>query len=226
MRLKTKTVPADALINEKHIGERIKKLRLKKSMGLVELGAHTGLSPSFLSQLETGRVIPTLRNLARIAMVFSKDISYFFEEEPAPVFAPHRRQERVRLPQGKAPQPSFCFESLGYKVADRSLDPYWAEFTPLPPEAKITMHSHPGLEFLYVISGQLEIRLGEKIEVLSAGDSLCFDGSLPHGYRGAGTKSAEAIVVTAEKLSSSDRTAKEPTRITSGSPAKPGLRAS
>ena len=73
---------AERFIAEKHIGERIKRLRLKKSMGLVELGKHTGLSASFLSQLETGRVVPTLRNLARIAMVFSKDLSYFFETEP------------------------------------------------------------------------------------------------------------------------------------------------
>jgi len=56
---------AERFIAEKHIGERIKRLRLKKSMGLVELGKHTGLSASFLSQLETGRVVPTLRNLAR-----------------------------------------------------------------------------------------------------------------------------------------------------------------
>jgi transcriptional regulator with XRE-family HTH domain len=58
---------AESFIAEKRIGERIKRLRLKKSMGLVELGRHTGLSASFLSQLETGRVVPTLRNLARVA---------------------------------------------------------------------------------------------------------------------------------------------------------------
>ncbi len=46
---------AERFIAEKRIGERIKRLRLKKSMGLVELGKHTGLSASFLSQLETGR---------------------------------------------------------------------------------------------------------------------------------------------------------------------------
>src|SRR5476651_2046486 len=72
---------AESVIAEKRIGERIKHLRLKKSMGLVELGRHTGLSASFLSQLETGRVVPTLRNLARVAMVFSKDLSYFRSEE-------------------------------------------------------------------------------------------------------------------------------------------------
>src|SRR5260370_39874359 len=65
---------AESFIAEKRIGERIKHLRLKKSMGLVELGRYTGLSASFLSQLETGRVVPTLRNLARIAMVLSKDL--------------------------------------------------------------------------------------------------------------------------------------------------------
>ena len=63
---------------------------MKKSMGLVELGRHTGLSASFLSQLETGRVVPTLRNLARIAMVFSKDLSYFFDPEPQTLFRVHR----------------------------------------------------------------------------------------------------------------------------------------
>src|SRR5580693_7432607 len=90
---------AESFIAEKRIGERIRHLRLKKSMGLVELGRHTGLSASFLSQLETGRVVPTLRNLARIAMVFSKDLSYFFETEPHTLFRIHRRNERVRLPQ-------------------------------------------------------------------------------------------------------------------------------
>jgi len=50
------TETTERVISEKRIGERIKRLRLKKSMGLVELGKHTGLSASFLSQLETGRV--------------------------------------------------------------------------------------------------------------------------------------------------------------------------
>src|ERR1700744_6397412 len=76
------TETTEPFIAEKRIGERIKRLRLKKAMGLVELGKHTGLSASFLSQRETGRVVPTLRNLARVAMVFSKDLSYFFETEP------------------------------------------------------------------------------------------------------------------------------------------------
>src|ERR1700710_576476 len=116
---------AEAVITEKHIGERIKRLRLKKSMGLVELGKHTGLSASFLSQLETGRVVPTLRNLARIAMVFSKDLNYFFEPEPQTLFRVHRQKDRVLLPQSGVDEPTYYFESLGYLVPDRQLDPYF-----------------------------------------------------------------------------------------------------
>src|SRR5438045_8758777 len=110
------TETTEKFIAEKHIGERIKRLRLKKSMGLVELGKHTGLSASYLSQLETGRVVPTLRNLARIAMVSSKDPSYFFESEPLSICRVHRRKGRVRLPQTGAESPSYFFESLGYMV--------------------------------------------------------------------------------------------------------------
>ncbi len=112
---------AEAFIAEKRIGERIKYLRLKKSMGLVELGRHTGLSASFLSQLETGRVVPTLRNLARIAMVFSKDLSYFFDPEPQKLFRVHRAKDRLRLPQSGVDDPSYFFESLGYLVPDEGL---------------------------------------------------------------------------------------------------------
>ena len=187
---------AESFIGEKKIGERIKRLRLKKSMGLVELGKHTGLSASFLSQLETGRVVPTLRNLARIAMVFSKDLSYFFDPEPRTLFRVHRQSERVRLPQTGVDDPTYFFESLGYLVPDRTLDPYLAEFIPLKKGAEVRSHVHPGFEFLYVLSGEMEIRHGSQNYTLSPGDSVYFDASTPHSYHCCGTGNARVIIVT------------------------------
>jgi transcriptional regulator with XRE-family HTH domain len=187
---------AEAFIAEKHIGERIKRLRLKKSMGLVELGRHTGLSASFLSQLETGRVVPTLRNLARIAMVFSKDLSYFFETEPSTLFRVHRKKERVRLPQSGVDDPTYYFESLGYMVPDRQLDPYFAEFIPLKKTTDVRPHVHPGYEFLYMLDGELEIRHADKVHTLEPGDGVYFDASTPHAYRCVGRIPAVAIIVT------------------------------
>jgi transcriptional regulator with XRE-family HTH domain len=190
------TETTERFIAEKHIGERIKRLRLKKSMGLVELGRHTGLSASFLSQLETGRVVPTLRNLARIAMVFSKDLSYFFESEPQAMFRVHRRKERVRLPQTGVDEPTYYFESLGYMVPDRHMDPYFAQFIPLDKSQEPRAHMHPGYEFLYVLEGELDLHHGDHQCILEPGDAVYFDASTPHSYVCAGKKAADALIVT------------------------------
>jgi transcriptional regulator with XRE-family HTH domain len=187
---------AERFIAEKRIGERIRRLRLKKSMGLVELGKHTGLSASFLSQLETGRVVPTLRNLARIAMVFSKDLSYFFETEPTAMFRIHKQKDRVRLPQTGVEPPTYFFESLGYMVPDRHMDPYFAEFIPLARTPNPKAHMHPGFEFLYVLDGELELRHGDHECTLDAGDSVYFDAGTPHSYQCGGKKAARVIIVT------------------------------
>jgi transcriptional regulator with XRE-family HTH domain len=185
----------ESLIAEKRIGLRIRALRQKSSLGLAELGRHTGLSSSFLSQLETGRVVPTLRNLARIAMVFSKDLNYFFSPVPMTLFRIHRAAERVRLPQSGAEDPRYYFESLGYLVPDRQLDPYLAEFQP-GKGPDINFHQHGGVEFLYVIRGSLGIQHGEVLHELRAGDSVYFDSSTIHSYTCVGDEPATALIVT------------------------------
>ena len=190
---------AEDVIIEKRIGERIKHLRLKKSMGLVELGRHTGLSASFLSQLETGRVVPTLRNLARIAMVFSKDLSYFFEPEPQTLFRVHRGNARVRLPQTGVADPTYYFESLGYLVPDRQLDPYFAEFLPHKADRELRSHQHLGAEFLYVLSGRLDVQHGDVTHHVEAGDAVYFDANTTHSYLCAGDEPATALIVTLQQ---------------------------
>ena len=62
------------------IGPKIRALRLKKNLGQVQLGEHTGLSPALLSKIERGQLFPTLPTLLRIAMVFNVGLEYFFRE--------------------------------------------------------------------------------------------------------------------------------------------------
>lgn len=207
---------AERFIAEKRIGERIRRLRLKKSMGLVELGKHTGLSASFLSQLETGRVVPTLRNLARIAMVFSKDLSYFFETEPTAMFRIHKQKDRVRLPQTGVEPPTYFFESLGYMVPDRHMDPYFAEFISSSKTEEPRAHMHPGYEFLYVLDGSLELRHGDQQCALEIGDSVYFDSGTPHSYQCAGKKAAKVIIVTMHQALA----ALPPRAVNAGAPAR------
>ena len=187
---------AEALIEGKRIGERIKFLRQRKHMGLVELGRYTGLSASFLSQLETGRVVPTLRNLARIAMVFSRDLSYFFEPERPELFRVQRASERQKLPQTGATDPDYFFESLGQVPTEQSITPYVAEFLPGNGRRAPTAHQHAGAEFLYMLSGHLRLMHEGRTEVLEQGDAVYFDPSVKHSYERMGEEPCKALILT------------------------------
>jgi transcriptional regulator with XRE-family HTH domain len=187
---------AENFIEDKRIGERIKYLRQRKQMGLVELGKHTGLSASFLSQLETGRVVPTLRNLARIAMVFSKDMSYFFEPEKTELFRVIRAGDRQRLPQTGAEEPGYYFESLGHVPADQPIAPYVAEFLPASETRVARSHRHTGNEFLYVLSGSLQLTHENKADTLGDGDAVFFNAEAVHSYERVGGEACTALILT------------------------------
>jgi len=182
-----------------HVGDKLKHLRLRRKMGLVELSRHTGLSPALLSKLEHGRLYPTLPTLSRIALVFSVGLEHFFSNEREKhVFALARKKDRLRFPESpELERTAFDFESLDFLATDRKFNAYFADFHSVPPD-KIRVHQHPGVEFIYVLKGKLNLRVGADQEVLDAGDSLYFDSQLPHGYSRAGNKPCSALVITAE----------------------------
>ena len=179
------------------IGPKIRSVRLKKKMGLVELGRHTGLSPAMLSKIERGQLFPTLPTLLRIAMVFSVGLDYFIAaDREKPVVGISRHQDRLRFPEkagGK--DQAYEFESLDFPAVQRLLNSYFAEFFAVAPE-KLRRHQHPGAEFIYVLSGTLNLSIGEEQHTLEARDSIYFDATVPHAYRKSGTKACCALVVT------------------------------
>jgi transcriptional regulator with XRE-family HTH domain len=180
------------------IGDKLRGLRLKKMMGLVELGRHTGLSAAMLSKVERGKLFPTLPTLLRIALVFSVGLEYFFSEDHhRHAVGIVRRAERKRFPERPDTRDiSFYFESLDFAALERKLNAYHADFQPLLP-GKARTHQHPGAEFLLVLRGKLELNIAATTHVLNTGDSVYFDSSLPHSYRRISRKPCSAIVVTA-----------------------------
>jgi len=186
---------AEQLLASSRLGQRIKRLRLKRSMGLMELGKLTGLSASFLSQLETGRVVPTLRNLARLSLVFNKDISYFFESEGERVFRVQRKKDRVRLTMG-ATKPAYIAESFSILVPEGGLRPCLAEFLPGEQQEPFHAEQHAGVEMVYVLTGSIEIeRHGEK-HVLHERDMLYVSGETARSYRCASEEPVQALIIS------------------------------
>ena len=178
------------------IGNKIRRLRLRKSMGLVELGRHTGLSPALLSKLERDLMHPTLPTLLRIALVFSVGLEYFFNPDPKPVLEIVRKKDRLRFPDSPSGNSvAYYFESLDFPVPNRGLNSYLADFES-GEAGHSRLHEHPGIEFLYVLSGKLELRTVEDQHELAEGDAMYFDSTVLHGYRKIGSKRTTALVVT------------------------------
>ena len=179
------------------IGEKLRTMRLRKSMGLVELGKHTGLSAALLSKLERGKLFPTLPTLLRIAMVFGVGLDYFFtDERKRRVVGVVRGGERVRFPERPGTQDvPYYFECLDYRATERKLSAFLADFQEVAPE-KNKPHQHPGVEFLYLLKGSLSIKIGSDEYVLEGDDSIYFDSAVMHSYRRLTGKPCVAVIVT------------------------------
>ncbi len=179
------------------IGEKLRTLRLRKSMGLVELGKHTGLSAALLSKLERGKLFPTLPTLLRIAMVFGVGLEFFFtDERKRRVVGITRHNERMRFPERPGTHDvQYYFECLDYRATERKLSAYLAEFQEVAPE-KLKAHQHAGVEFLFMMKGALILKIGSDEYVLEPEDAIYFDSTVPHSYRSRGTKPCSGVIVT------------------------------
>jgi transcriptional regulator with XRE-family HTH domain len=179
------------------IGEKLRALRVRKGMGLVELGKHTGLSAGLLSKLERGKLFPTLPTLLRIAMVFGVGLDFFFtDERKRRIVGIVRKQERVRFPERPGAQEvPYFFESLDYRTTERKLSAYFAEFQEIGPE-KVKPHQHPGVEFLFVMKGSLILKIASEEFQLEAEDAIYFDSAVQHSYRRRGSKPCTGVIVT------------------------------
>lgn len=184
-------------LTEYEIGDKMRKLRLRKKMGLVELGKHTGLSPALLSKIERGRLFPTLPTLLRVALVFGVGLEFFFAgARDKPLVAVVRKADRVALPERPgARDVAYRFESLDYAATERRFSTYLAEFYPVD-AARQRPHEHDGVEFIYVMQGTLSVRIGAEEHVLDAGDSVYFDATVPHAYSRSRGRICTAVVVT------------------------------
>jgi len=179
------------------IGQKLKALRLRRSMGLMQLGERTGLSPALLSKIENSKLIPTVPTLLRIAMVFDVTLDHFFQNEHRQrVISITRREDReqtgVGHPVGNDP---YDLMRLDLGGGDRKFQPYLAEFTEIEGNGK--PHMHQGFEFIHVLCGTLQLLIGTDENTLRAGDSIYFDSNLRHAYKKIGKEKCSAFMVFA-----------------------------
>jgi transcriptional regulator with XRE-family HTH domain len=163
------------------VGPRLRRLRERRELTLTALAERTGISKSTLSRLETGERKPSLELLLPLCEIFHLPLDEL-------VGAPRVGDPRVRM------RPKTRNGRLVYPLSSRpGAMAVWKVV--IPPERERRLRTHAGHEWLYVLSGQLRLILGENDITLDPGEVAEFDTSLPHWFGPAGEEPVEILSV-------------------------------
>jgi transcriptional regulator with XRE-family HTH domain len=162
------------------IGKRLKEKRKELSLSLRELASRTGLTASFISQVERDLTSPSITSLRKIAQALGVPIFYFLMDHqvPSPVVRKNERRQLV------IPHSHVRYELLAPDL-NRKIEFLIARLAPGASSSDRPM-THPCEECHLVLQGRMLIQIGEERYVLEEGDSICYDGSVPHNITSIG----------------------------------------
>ena len=160
------------MINE--IAQKIHDLRKEKSLTLKDLSNVTGLSISFLSQVENNSSSLAITSLKKIAEALDVSINYFFDVPEVHNFLVKSEEQKPFKLEGSNSE----FVRLSGDFPSRKLE---SLITIIPPEQQHgSKFSHPGEEFVYVLEGAIIAVVGETEYLVKAGDSIHFPSTFNH----------------------------------------------
>ena len=180
------------------LGEKVRSIRESRSMTGEQLAERADLAPELVAQIESGSLIPSLSPLIRIARALGVRLGTFLDDEEhvGPVVSRVGEHERVVRFSGRD-RPSHSdldFFSLAANKAGRHMEPFLIDVSPASP-GSLALSSHEGEEFVYVLSGEIEIEYGKDLHVIGAGDSIYYDSIVPHQLRAHGAAPARILAV-------------------------------
>ncbi len=157
------------------VGTAIRQRRLQLRLTLQQLGEKSGVSYSYLSQLERDNATPTLGTLAQVAQALGVGIDYFIVT-PRPADAVTRGAQRMRFSINGS---SIEYERLGAEFPGNEMSSFIMH---VPPGFRSETVSHEGEEIIYILDGAITQVVDGTAFHLMAGDSLHYRGTSPHSY--------------------------------------------
>ncbi|MFP6730131.1 MAG: XRE family transcriptional regulator [Alphaproteobacteria bacterium] len=165
---------------EAAIGRQVRALRKKLDMRVTELAKLAGLSSGMISKIENGLTSPSLSTLSALSGALNVPVTALFqqfEERHDATFVPAGQGLKI---ERRGTRNGHEYLLLGHSQ-DKSVavEPYMITLTD---ESEIfPFFQHAGSEFIYILSGGMSYRHGDRIYTMKVGDSLFFDASVPHG---------------------------------------------
>lgn len=178
------------------IGKQTKAMRESRGVSVTELAERSGCSVELIEAVEHGSMAPSIAPLARIARALGVRLGTLVDgaEHPGPVVDRANERHLVARFSDYQSKDDGAIEYCGLATAksDRHFDPF---LLTLHPERTRPPSSHEGEEFLFVLSGQIEVLYGKDRHVLGASESIYFDSVVPHVVTACGNAPAQVLTV-------------------------------
>ncbi len=177
------------------IGNQIRERRKNKGITVQELAERASVSKGLISQIENSRAVPSLMVLIAIIRALDIDLNVFFKEIDAEnstkTILVKRRDEYDYFEKEQAL--GFRYHRIFTKNIEKStVDIVLLE---LEPNASRPMVETEAFEYKYILSGTIAYQLADETFQLDTGDSMLFDGRIPHTPRNIGQDKAIILVV-------------------------------
>ncbi|BBD09008.1 helix-turn-helix domain-containing protein [Desulfovibrio ferrophilus] len=179
------------------IGIRIKSYRESKDLSVEQMAEKTGLDAAFIVAIENQTASPALGPLVKIARALGVRLGTFTDDaltdDPLIHRLVDRKLDSEPLASGEK-HPEMTYQHLGKGKADRHMEPFFIRLEPEGDEPE--MSSHEGEEFVVVMSGEVVLRYGQEVHILTPGDSMYYNSVVPHhvGSKGPGPAEIYAVV--------------------------------
>ena len=166
---------------DQYIGMKVKKARVDEGLKLVDVARISGISQGMVSKIENAQVSTSLETLSRLCNAIGLPISKLFTDYDRP----DGGAQFTKADQGlevvrRGTDKGHTYQLLTYKRGSKTtFEPFMVTMDDL--SEVFPTFSHPGEEFIYLVSGSLVYRHGNHLYEMEAGDSLTFDAEIPHG---------------------------------------------
>jgi quercetin dioxygenase-like cupin family protein len=179
-------MPRKKAIQPEPVGKKIKKARTQKKISLDQVANETGFTIEYLKEIESGKAIPPVGALLQIGRALEIDSGSLFKEPES------KLESRIKA-QTKRTQ-DYAYTTLTPGAENKHLKAFRVIVEAQTDHKGVDYH-HEGEEFVYVLSGKIEVTVGEHVNTLSAGGSLHFNSGIRHKLKSVSDETAELLVV-------------------------------
>jgi quercetin dioxygenase-like cupin family protein len=168
------------------VGQKIKKARTAKKLKLEQLANETGFAVDYLKEIESGKAIPPVGALLQISRALEIDSGSLLKEPES------RLESRIKAHTKRTE--NYAYTTLTPGAENKHLKAFLVTIEAMQNHKGVGYH-HEGEEFVYVLTGKIEVVVGEHVNVLENGDSLHFNSGIRHQLRNISDETAELLVV-------------------------------